>query len=156
MDIAEFQKRIDYKGDLNTLFKKITSNYGFGRLKSHNVVLKGYEDFNVIIDSDKGKYFVKVFANFRDKSERKQYVKIMQAAMDSGISHPKLIKGPSGYLHTITIDGATVNLVVMDYIDGKDFYELGEKPTKDEMKFLSKQAALINTLKLKPKFVYDS
>lgn len=81
MDIATFQKRIDFRGDLHKLFKTIADDYGFGELKSHKVVLKGYEDFNVVIGTDREKYFVKVFANSRGRDEIKQYVKTMQVAI---------------------------------------------------------------------------
>jgi len=156
MDIAEFQKRIDYQGDLQKLFQKISGDYNFGRLLSYNVVLQGYEDLNVIVETEKGKYFVKIFATFRDDKQAQRYVDIMNTAVNNGISHPKLFASPNGYLYTFTLDKTNIRLVVMKYIDGGDFFCIKEKPNLEEMKFLAGQAAKINMLNLNPKFVYDS
>lgn len=45
---------------------------------------------------------------------------------------------------------------MMEYIDGRTLYETGAKLTKREGAFLIKQAATINSLDIKPAFVYDS
>jgi len=44
----------------------------------------------------------------------------------------------------------------MEYISGKTLYELGAKPNIKEIKFLARQAAKINLIKIKPVFVYDT
>lgn len=43
----------------------------------------------------------------------------------------------------------------MDYINGQNLFELKTALTDTEMKFLIKQAALINKIKIKPSLVYD-
>jgi Ser/Thr protein kinase RdoA (MazF antagonist) len=156
MDITDFQKRIGYQGNLQKLFQKISEDYHFGKLLSYEVVLQGYEDFNAIINTERGKYFVKIFATFRDDEEVQQYVKIMKTAVDSGVSHPKLFTCSNGYLCNVIMDKTGIRLIVMEYIDGEDFFHLKEKPTPEEITFLARQAAKINLLNLKPKFVYDS
>lgn len=156
MNINDFQKRIEYRGDLQKLFQKISEDYNFGKLLSYKVVLQGYEDFNVIIETEKGKYFVKFFATFRDDEEVQQYVNIMNAAVNNGVSHPKLFACSNRHLYTFILDETNIRLVVMEYIDGEDFFHLKEKPNFEEKKLLAQQAAKINLLNLKPKFVYDS
>jgi len=44
----------------------------------------------------------------------------------------------------------------MQYINGKSFYELGEAPGTDEMRFFAGQAAIINNLDIEPRDIYDS
>lgn len=156
MELIDFRKRIDYQGDLQKLFQRVSEDYNFGKLISYTVLLQGYEDFNTIINTEKGKYFVKIFAKFRNKEDVQQYVNIMHTAVNNGVSHPKLITSSTGYLYTVTFDKVDIRLAVMEYIDGKDFFLLKEKPTYQEMKFLAHQAARINMLNIRPKFVYDS
>ncbi len=156
MDINTFRDRIEYKGDLDKLFEKVSESYGLGKYISFSPILQGYEDFNIILTTEKGKYFVKVFAKFRDTKEVEQYIHMMLKALDKGIKHPKLLKNPDGYLYARKLGGANVSLAVMDYIIGEDFFRLQEKPSEEEMRFLAQQAAKINTIDFKPKFVYDS
>ena len=156
MDIDFFQSRTGYQGDIEKLLRLVIKDYSLGEYVSHKPILKGYEDFNIFIETSKGKFLTKIMAATRSDDETKQYSEIIRTAIDSEISHPKLYRGPKGDLYQIVIDGKNIRLVVMDYIDGNDFYSLNKKPTEEEIIFLSQQAAKINQLNLNPKFVYDS
>jgi len=150
-----FQKRINYQGSLKPFLQKVCSDFNIGEYKSHEIVPIGYEDFNLFLLTDKDKYFVKIFGSFRDKSECSRYVEIMESVLKAGVSHPKLYKSNKGYLYEITSDDLVDRLCVMQFIDGKIFYELQTTPTVEEMRFVIKQAALINKIDIKPSPVYD-
>lgn len=153
---STFQKRISYQGDIKPILLQVCKDFSLGEYQSHKVITVGYEDFNLILTTDKGKFFVKMFANFRDETESQRYVNIMVEAIEAGVQHPKLFKSPQGYLHKITIDGSQISLCVMEYIDGVSFYEKNLKATTDEILFLVRQATLINKIDYKPKQIYDS
>lgn len=156
MNPAIFQKRIGYQGDLKLFFEKVMNDYSLGEFQSYSPILQGYEDFNVVVQTDGGKFLMKVMGAFRSDEEVKQYVEIMQLAVASGISHPKVHPSSQGFLYKTTLGGVKIRLAVMDYIDGQDFYRLGVKPTDKEMTFLVKEAARINKLNFRPSYVYDS
>lgn len=151
----EFQERINYRGNLEPLMKNVCTDFNLGEYKSHDIVPIGYEDFNLFLTTKKDKFFMKVFGSFRDKDECNQYVKIMEKVLEAGISHPKLYKSNQGYLYETSNNDQTDRLCVMQFINGKIFYELQNIPEPEEMKFVIKQAALINQMDIKPKFVYD-
>jgi Ser/Thr protein kinase RdoA (MazF antagonist) len=150
-----FQKRINYQGDLNPILQNVCRDFDIGKYASYEMVPIGYEDFNLFVRTDKGKYFVKVFGAFRDKRECSRYVEIIEGVLKAGVSHPKLYKSTQGYLYEASNGSLTDRLVVMQYIDGKIFYELQTTPTAQDMRFVIKQAALINTIPIKPPPVYD-
>jgi len=79
----------------------------------------------------------------------------MESVLKAGVSHPLLFKSSQGYLYELSNNGLTDRLCVMQYIDGKNFYELQTIPTTEEKRFIIKQAALINKINIKPSFVYD-
>lgn len=151
-----FQKRIGYEGDIKPVLLQICKDFSLGKYLSHKVIPIGYEDFNLIITTNNGKYFVKIFATFREEGESQRYVDVMVKALEAGVQHPKLFKSSQGYLHKIIIDGIQISLCVMGQIDGVSFYEKKLKATTGEMRFLVQQAALINKIDFKPKPVYDS
>jgi Ser/Thr protein kinase RdoA (MazF antagonist) len=153
---SDFQKRIGYGGQIEPVLRQVCKDFSLGEYASHSVVPMGYEDFNLIVSTSSGKYFIKMFASFRDQKERQRYVDIMVKALEVGVQHPKLFKSSQGYLHKIIVDETQIYLCVMEYIDGVSFYEENLKASTDEMRILVRQAALINKIDLKPPQVYDS
>jgi len=151
-----FQKRIGYAGNIEPLLIQVCRDFQLGSYISHKVVEVGYEDFNLIITSSKGKYFLKIFATFRDSEECQRYVDIMVKVLAAGVNHPRLFESSYGYLYSTIFNDAPISLCVMEYIDGFSFYEKKLKATTDEMRLLVQQAALINKIDIKPRPVYDS
>ncbi len=152
----DFKNRINYEGDIEVISKLICIDYSLGNFLSNKVVLLGYEDFNVILETSKGKYFVKIFANFRNENHCKRYIDIILSMVNNGVATPKIFKSKQGFFHQITIDACKLRLCVLEYIKGSNLYDSNEKLSVNEIKFLAKQAALINTIDLKPEFVYDT
>lgn len=79
----------------------------------------------------------------------------MESILRAGVSHPSLFKSNQGYLYELSKNGLTDRLCVMQYIDGKIFYEFQTIPTAEEKRFIVRQAALINKINIKPSPVYD-
>ncbi len=116
MDISSFRNRIEYTGNLNKLFEIAANEYKIGKYISFTPVLRGYEDFNNILTTENGKYFIKIMASSRSDKDVKQYVSVMRTAVDNGISHPKLYECSRGDLFSSNLDDTNIRLVVMDYI----------------------------------------
>ena len=154
--MVHFYKRICYKGELSEISKIICKDFDLGEFKSNKLVEVGYEDFNFLMETTKGKYFIKIFSNFRKDDDCRRYVDMMLKALEKGISFPKLFKSKQGYFHVTEINKAKLRFVVMQFIDGEDYFNLGTKPASGEIKELARQVALINSIDAKPPFVYDS
>lgn len=151
-----FKKRINYEGKIEDISMQICKDYRLGEFKSNKLILTGYEDFNFKLETEDNKYLVKIFSNFRNLEDCKRYVNVLGKTIEAGIATPKLYKSEQGYLHIMNINETNLRLCVMEYINGKTIYELKQKLTSDEIRFLSQQAALINSIKIKPKLFYDS
>ncbi|MFC1721450.1 phosphotransferase [Patescibacteria group bacterium] len=152
----KFQDRIGTEKNITPLLEGVCSDYGFGNYDDHEVVPVGYEDFNVIVSTGSSKYFLKLFATFRDDSACQAYVDIMYKAVEVGVHHPKLYKNPEGYLYKKKLGDTELRLCAMEYIDGKSLYDTNSKVTEEEARFLVRQAALINRMQIEPRNVDDS
>jgi Ser/Thr protein kinase RdoA (MazF antagonist) len=150
-----FQKRINYQGSLKPFLQQVCKDFSIGEYKDYKIIPIGYEDFNLIVITDRDKYFVKVFDSFRSEDECSRYVGIMESILRAGVSHPLLFQSNQGYLYKLSNNNQVDRLCVMQYIDGKIFYELQINPTTEEKRFVIKQAALINKIDIKPSMVYD-
>jgi Ser/Thr protein kinase RdoA (MazF antagonist) len=153
--MIDFQKRIRYQGSLKKLLLQICEFYDIGNYSSHKVLNVGYEDFNVILETSSGKYFVKIFASYRSQTEILRYVNIMLEVVDFHIEHPKLYKGQKGYHFSEEVDGVQVDLVVMEFIPALNLYETQEKLSRKDVVYLSRQAARINNLDIDAIKIYD-
>ncbi|MFH1977863.1 MAG: phosphotransferase [Candidatus Aenigmatarchaeota archaeon] len=154
--MKQFYTRIGYEGELSDISKAICKDFNLGEFKSDKLIELGYEDFNFIIETTKGKYFIKTFSNFRKDEDCRRYVDVMLKVIENDISFPKLYKSDQGYLHITDVHSTRIRLVVMRFIDGKDYFNLKTKPAEEEIRELARQAALTNSMTINPEFVYDS
>lgn len=151
-----FYNRIDYKGPIDNILKKVCEDFELGKYASHELIPFGYEDFNVRLNTDQGSFFVKMFGSYRSKAECKQYVHIMELVYQNKIHYPYLYSSNQGHLYEIHIEESTVRLVVQQFIEGQNFLQLQEKPVTKERKIIIQQALLISQINFKPRPVYDS
>jgi Ser/Thr protein kinase RdoA (MazF antagonist) len=151
-----FKERIKFRGDVKDISIEACKNYDLGEFRSNSLILIGYEDFNLKLETSKSRYLVKVFSHRRTIKNCLRYVDAMERAIEAGIATPKLLKSNQGFLCKIKINNTSLRLCVMEFIEGKTLFELNQKPSQEEIKFLANQAALISQINIKPDFVYDS
>jgi thiamine kinase-like enzyme len=152
---SAFRQRIGFIGDLKELSKSISRDFSLGDFLEGKIILIGHEDFNLSLETTKGKFFVKIFSKERPFGDCKRIVDVMIKSLEAGVSVPKLYPSEQGYLNLLKIDQLTLRICVMDYI-GKDFFASKEEITHEDMLFLACQAALINSMDFKPSKIYDS
>lgn len=153
--MKKFFQRINYKGKIDDISLAICKDFQIGDFISNKLVPIGYEDFNFTLKTTKGRYFVKIFSNFRTDDDCRRYVEVMLRAIETEVSFPKLFKSKQNHLYTTIVNNANLRICVMEYIDGESYYFLKQKPNMGEIKTLAHQAALINSIEIKPKFIYD-
>ncbi len=154
--MSEAQKptdRLAYNDELEPLIKRIANSYDIGTPTNHSVIEVGYEDCNVIIETDQNRYLAKMFAKTRKPEEIARYTDIMKKVVAAGVNHPELITTTSG---KITHTESGVSLVLMRFIDGKTFFELDRAPDDNERRAILEQAAKINAIDYEPPYLFDS
>jgi len=151
-----FKKRIKFSGEIKDISTRICRKYSIGDFKSNKLITTGYEDFNYILETSKGVFFVKVFADFRTDENCKEYIEVVKEAVKAGVSTPRIISAVGEEFVIINIDDSKLRLVLMEFIKGETFYELNKNITREEIKFLAKQAGIINSMNLKQRQLYDS
>jgi len=146
-----YRETRNYQGGLDSLFRKVAKDYGLGDFIESKKVEMGYEDDNHILETTKGRYFVKIFGGYRDLGECRRYIKIIEEALKAGVNHPKMYKSSQEFLY----QSDDARLAVFEFVDGKTFYELGKSPNEEEAREIISEAAKINKINYKPPFVYD-
>lgn len=126
--------RINYSGDLTSIIEAVCEAYDIGSLTSFEVIETGYEDCNVAITTSKGKFLAKLFTKTRTPDSIQRYAQVIQQALAAGVRHPELLQTLDGQ-SILTAHG--VSLILLRFVEGKTFYELGRAPTAAERRSIS-------------------
>ncbi len=145
--------RLALTGEFEPFIATIAESYGIGAPSDHSVIGVGYEDCNVVIDTEHSRYVAKMFAQTRKPDEVDRYVQIMERVVDAGVNHPELLKTKFG---DVVLSDSGVSLVLMPFIEGKTFLELDRAPTDEERVAVLEQAAKVNNIDYEPPYLFDS
>jgi Ser/Thr protein kinase RdoA (MazF antagonist) len=145
--------RLDYRGSLTPVVERVCEAYGVGQLTTSSIVEIGYEDCNVIIETDQDKFVAKMFAKTRTPDDIARYTTTMKKVVEAGVHHPELLVTSSG---EITYNDSGITLVLMRFVEGKSFLELDRAPTDEERKAVLEQAAKVNGIEYQPPYLFDS
>jgi Ser/Thr protein kinase RdoA (MazF antagonist) len=151
-----FQQRIGYNGKIDDISIQLCKDYGLGKFISNNIIFTGYEDLNYILKTLNGQFFVKIFRQERTDADCKRIVDVYLEAIKKGVNHPNLFESNQGFMYSMEIGNTKLRLCAMQFVEGDNFYGMNEKPALDEIKIVAKQAALINSMGMKPVQIYDS
>ena len=155
MEYVNFYERIKNIKNLKMLSEEICRIYNLGQLINYKHIEVGYEDFNMIIESKQGKYFAKLLNKSRPKEEKERLVKILEKSIENGVTVPKIYKIDEKPISKIIIDKKTIDVILMDYIDGENMLFLDRDFTPDEIKKVAKEMATINKIDYGVEAYYD-
>lgn len=157
MDKNRFYERIYKIDDIDNFAKIVCDEYNLGDYKNIKIIEIGYEDFNAIITTSLEKYFLKIYRNERSDEEVKNVIERANISERENINSPKILKNSSGNILTVLkYNDFTFRLSIMEYINGKNFFELGECASEDELIKIADLASQFGNIDYKPIFVYDS
>lgn len=151
----EFYDRINLNTNLENISKEICKKYNLDDYISDELILVGYEDFNYILNTTKGKYCVKIFNKERTNKDVNNYIDRIKLASTLNINTPKIYRVKNNCLQIIDINNNQYRLCVFEYVNGKSFYDLNEIPTEKEIKEIIKQMVYIHNAKLDSEYIYD-
>ena len=150
----EFYDRINLNTNLDNISKEICRKNNLDEYISDGLILVGYEDFNYILSTTKGKYCVKIFNKKRTNKDVNNYIDRIELASTLNINTPKVYRVKNNCLQIIDINNNQYRLCVFEYVNGKSFYDLNEIPTEKEIKEIIKQMVYIHNAKLDSEYIY--
>ena len=155
-ELQDFNKRIGLNTDLKNISEQICRQYDLGDFISNELITIGYEDYNYYLTTTTGKYCVKIFSNISTRQDIVNYLERIRAVANSPINAPKPLKINNDIVLELDYENNHYDICVFEYIDGKNYFELRQKASKEIIKELARQTAMINQLDIKPEFIYDS
>ncbi|MCI9287150.1 MAG: phosphotransferase [Clostridia bacterium] len=155
MEYRNVFERINNVNNINEVCKNICSIYHIGNYISHKIIEIGYEDFNIILNTTDGKYFIKILNKDRTDEECNRLANIYDIARNKGIRVPMIYKSNNKLVTEISIQSYKLRILLMEYIKGSNMYELERNLSLEEIEQVVYQAALINSIDFKVNPYYD-
>ncbi|QQG43367.1 MAG: phosphotransferase [Candidatus Daviesbacteria bacterium] len=152
----QIHNRLNYSGSLEPVVDRLCRAYDVGQSTNFSVIEVGYEDCNVAIDTSKGKYVAKIFAKYRKPEDITRYATIMEKVVEAGVNHPPLKTTDKGELVYSDPQANGISMVLMDFIEGKTYFELNSAPNDEERRVIIEQAVLVNGIDHHPPYIFDS
>ena len=147
--------RLNFSGEIEPVIDRLALAYGIGKPRSFSPIGIGYEDCNVIVETGKGKYVAKMFEKERTSEDIANYGQMMEKVMEAGVTHPRILRSQDGEIIYSDSEAKGISLILMEFIEGKTYFELGS-PTDDDLSKIAEQAARINRIDYQPSRVVDS
>jgi Ser/Thr protein kinase RdoA (MazF antagonist) len=148
--------RLDYSGDLRPVVERLSAAYSVGALRDFSVIGVGYEDCNIVVEAEGGKFVAKIFQEGRKSDDITRYATVMEKAIGAGVNHPSLLKTQSGEVVHRDNQANGLNLVLMKFIEGQTFFELRRVPDEQERQAILEQAVKVNQIDYHPPYVIDT
>lgn len=155
MEYVNFYERIYNVTDIKLLAEKICEQYKLGKLIEQEHIAIGYEDFNMLINTNTGKYFVKILNKSRLKSEQNRLVSIIEKAVVANVRVPKIYKVNGESIFELKINSNILNIIVMDYIDGINMLLLNRDFNESEICSVAQEMAKIDNIDFQVEPYYD-
>ncbi len=143
-------KRTELGMPLKSALEIVSSEYRIGKILRYKIIQMGYEDANVILETGKGKYVLKIFSKIKSLSKINDGVKGLVEFRKAGVPTPKLFKAKGKYLLKI----GKSYMCLIGFFTGQSFE--GRQVSKKDIGRIVRFMAKIHTLKFQVKHNYDS
>jgi Ser/Thr protein kinase RdoA (MazF antagonist) len=150
-----FEQRLGFDGDFDQVVTRLAAYYEMGVVRQTDLLAVGFEDYNLKITSDSGEHVAKFFSKNRTADENKRYATIIQKAISAGVNHPALLVGVDGGV-VFTDRQSGLSAVVMQFVQGKTFYDAGTFPTDEQLAIIATEAVKIHSIDYAPSYLFDS
>lgn len=155
MEYVNFYERIHNIKDTKIIAEKVCQYYNLGKLINQKHIEIGYEDFNMIINTSTGEYFIKILNKSRPKNEQIRLVDIIEKAIKGGVQVPKIHQINGKSIFELEINNKILNIIVMDYIKGTNVLLLNRDLNHGEICSVAKEMAKIDKIDFRVEPYYD-
>jgi Ser/Thr protein kinase RdoA (MazF antagonist) len=154
--MKEYFNRINLNTDLSNISIEICKKYNLGDYVSDKIITQGYEDFNYVLNTLNGKWFVKILCKNRNEQEVKGYLDRLTKVCELSLSFPKVLSYNDSLLYEFKVKDVIYRIIVFEHINGKNIFELGVTLNEKEINYIAQQIKIIHSIDIKPNFIYDS
>lgn len=143
-DLQKLLLRTNLKTPFDAFLEDVKKAYNFKEIYRYIPILDGYEEANIKLITEKGNYYIKIFAKERTLELVESYVNVLVEAEKKNVALIRLVEGENGFFNTIQESIIPVYYYITHSFEGEDFSQI--VPTLDDMINIINEVAKFNTL----------
>ena len=150
----ELLNRVDIAQPLGHVLHDVAQHYELGRIVEYQIITQGYDDLNVLLVCERGRYVAKIFNKIKGIPTVEDHVRVQIALLRRHFAVPQIrtING-SGVLRVTGQFGETF-VCVSEFFAGKDF--VARPPQRDDMLAITGFLAALHRLPFAITPTYDT
>jgi len=146
--------RTNLKVSFDEFLKSVEENFGsLGKIEKYFPINEGYEDANFLLETDKGRFVLKMFLAERTKGSVNSYVRILEECKSIDVPTIEMLTDFNDGLGFFG-KGDPTYYIVTKFFEGENFQD--NTPTVDEIVLFTSFLSQLNTLDFEVEETYDS
>jgi Ser/Thr protein kinase RdoA (MazF antagonist) len=146
--------RIDIRQPIATVIRHVARHFQLGRVRATRLIRTGYDDLNVLLDCDDGRYIVKLFNRAKSLAAIQDHARVQLALYHAGQPVPRLLVVDGEPLYRMPGHTQNTYACVADFFAGHDF--ICHQPQRDDLLALVRFFAALHQLPLTITPHYDA
>ncbi|HET9979540.1 MAG TPA: phosphotransferase [Ktedonobacterales bacterium] len=147
-------KRVDLAQPLSRVLRDVARHYQLGRLLSSRIIIQGYDDLNVLLNCERGKYVAKLFNKTKSLSVVQDHIRVQQALTQRQAPVPRILAASAEAIYRAPGQTRDTFVCVSEYFAGENFVR--RPPCRDDMVTIARFLATLHTLPFQVGHTHDS
>jgi len=150
----ELLSRVDIAQPLAKLLGDMARNYELGRIKRYHLIKQGYDDLNVLLICERGRYVAKFFNKRKDIASVEDQVRVQTALARRHLPVPRLRTRKGAGLFRVAGRSQETFVCISEFFAGENF-EAGP-PKREDMLTIARYLAMLHRLPFAITPTYDT
>jgi Ser/Thr protein kinase RdoA (MazF antagonist) len=146
--------RVDIAEPLHVVLHNIARHYRLGRIERTRLFTQGYDDLNVLLVCERGRYVAKIFNKSKQPAAVEDYVQVQTALARRHLPVPRIRRVNGAGLFRVAGRFQETFVSVSEYFAGEDF--VAAPPQRDDMLAIARFLAALHQLPFDIIPSYDS
>jgi len=147
-------QRVDLAQPVSRVLRDVARHYQLGRLLSSRIITQGYDDLNVLLDCERGKYVAKLFNKTKSLAVVQDHIRVQRALTQRQAPVPRILSANGEVIYRTPGQTRETYVCVSEYFAGENF--LRRSPCRDDMVTIARFLATLHTLPFQVIRNYDS
>ena len=152
--LQERLSRVDIAQPLGVVLRAVAAHYHLGRIHSSRIITHGYDDLNVLLVCERGRYVVKLFNKAKGITTIEDHVRVQMALSRRHAPVPRILAPNGSGIYHVPGQERETYLCVSEFCEGTDFVK--SPPQRDDMLAIARFLATLHRLPLQVAHTYDS
>jgi Ser/Thr protein kinase RdoA (MazF antagonist) len=146
--------RVDHARPLPVVLREIAQHYDLGHIERTWLITQGYDDLNVLLVCDRGRYVAKLFNKSKEMATIEDHVRVQLSLARNRAPVPRILTADGAALFRVAGHVRETFVCVSEHFAGEDFARI--RPHRDDMLAVTRFLTAMHHLPLQITPGYDS